>query len=962
MVGTSHPRAAWFIEQGLYRGIQTFDELEARIRASPDANDRGDREKVKGDAWEIFVEGYLATQPQFNVRTHKEKSAAPQSWLDRLRITRRDIGIDGIFETRDGRLGAQQSKFRANGHRTSLTEGVDRLDSRAEHANVRIYVTNARSYDDTEVGNLVRQGRVHWIGGNIFEQLQPANFDNIAQWIEGAATPRIRKTPDGDRNRGQAQAIEHVVRGPNGLAHHDRCKMIVVSAAGKTLTGMFIAEAMQDVRTVLVLVPWRILVRQTLLEWLENTSWDPDEFEFRCVVSENNAATADDLAAFRDSADDLSDILVTTDVAKIRKFLTNKSGKRKLVVSTYHSSERVAEAMPRGMAFDLAIFDEAHRTAMPGGSYWTLALENCTNKTSKLLFWKRDPSPNGLSCKKRLFMTATERINRIRERRGQGGQDGEDEPVFSMDDVEVYGPTAHELGYARAVEMELVLPLRFHLTFALDEETENAIDQGVIRQLQDSLGRELSAEEYAVAQSIVQTMNESDISKVFTFHNRVERSKTMQALLRRELPEGSVVHQIDGSTPHSTRAAMFRDMEGDMPCVITSVGTIREGVNVPVVQMVSFAEPRRNPIDVTQIAGRAMRRNDATGKEFGDVHIPILLQRAEGEADGEVFNRSSYRTAIQTLKALETTVPIVQLLTMRLRRRVYRRGTGRAAPNDEETLNEHEIHVYVPPNVNRQQIIEGLCNEVRTTLGRRPYDMLEAFRIHRENGGDAWVPQNTENPIGMELDVHFGEALHAIQKTYSRVNAGIAERGDHWMTEEVIHEFEDAGFLWVSPIAGGRGRPRGGNTVPIGDTGTRIYIAALREFFQQNPEATTIQAPNANRRGTELTIVFHTVTYENVRLGYLKTNTRRKQTTRSLSPEDYWMWVNEGLDLRDYSINNHLPVGYDQTPETLRTRLEDRGMSSQEHRMWTEHGIDLGEYDPQHHTPLDPLDTLAQGE
>lgn len=959
MVGTSHPRAAWFIEQGLYRGIQTFDELEFRIRSSPDANDRGDREKVKGDAWEIFVEGYLATQPQFNVRTHKEKSTAPQSWLDRLRITRRDIGIDGIFETRDGRLGAQQSKFRAKGHRTSLTEGVDRLDSRAEHADVRIYVTNARSYDDTEVGNLVRQGRVHWIGGNTFEQLQPADFDNIAQWIEGADTPRIRKTPDGDRNRGQAQAIEHVVRGPNGLAHHDRCKMIVVSAAGKTLTGMFIAEAMQDVRTVLVLVPWRILVRQTLLEWLENTIWDPDEFEFRCVVSENNAATADDLGAFRNSVDDLSDVLVTRDAAKIREFLTKKNGKRKLVVSTYHSSGRVAEAMPRGMAFDLAIFDEAHRTAVPEGSYWTLALENCTNKPPKWQFWKRAPSPNGLSCKKRLFMTATERINRIRSR---PGQDGDDEPVFSMDDLEVYGPTAHELGYLRAVAMGLVLPLRFHLTFALDEETEDAIDQGVIRQLQDSLGRELSAEEYAVAQSIVQTMNDSEISKVFTFHNTVERSKTMQALLLGELEEGSVVHQIDGSTPHSTRAAMFRDMEGDMPCVITSVGTIREGVNVPVVQMVSLADPRRNPIDVTQIAGRAMRRNDATGKEFGDVHIPILLQRAEGEADGEVFDRSSYRTAIQTLKALETTVPIVQLLTMRLRRRGYRRGTGRAAPTDEETLHGHEIRVYVPPGVNRQQIIEGLCNEVRTTLGRRPYDMLEAFRIHRENGGDAWVPQTIQNPIGMELDVHFGMAIHQIQITYARIRAGLSQHGDRWMTEEVIREFEDAGFLWVSPNAGNRGRPRGNDTVPRGDAGTRIYIAALREFFRQNPEAASIQAPNGNRRGTELTIVFDTVTYENVPLGNLKTNTRRRQTLRSLSPEDYWMWMNEGLDLRDYSISDHLPVGYDQTPETLRIRLEDRGMSSQEHQMWTEHGVDLGEYDPQRHTQLDPLDTLAQGE
>ena len=680
------------------------------------------------------------------------------------------------------------------------------------------------------------------------------------------------------------------------------------------------------------------------------------------MVSENNAATADDLAAFRESTDDLSDILVTTDVATIRKFLTNKNGKRKLVVSTYHSSERVAEAMPRGMAFDLAIFDEAHRTAMPGGSYWTLALENCTNKTSKLLFWKRDPSPNGLSCKKRLFMTATERINRIR---AQPGQDGEDEPVFSMDDTEVYGPTAHELGYARAVEMELVLPLRFHLTFALDEETESAVNQGVIRQLQDSLGRELSAEEYAVAQSIVQTMNESDISKVFTFHNRVERSKTMQALLRRELPEGSVVHQIDGSTPHSTRAAMFRDMEGDMPCVITSVGTIREGVNVPVVQMVSLADPRSDPIDVTQIAGRAMRRNDATGKEFGDVHIPILLQRVEGEADTDVFDRSSYRTAIQTLKALETTVPIVQLLTMRLRRRGYRRGAGRAAPTDEETLNNHEIHVHIPPGVDQQQIINGLCNEIRTSLGRSAYDLLEIFRMHVENGGDAYVPQGLENPEGFEIPIHFGINIKTgIRQVRSRIEAGVPQPGDHWMTEQVIQEFDNAGFLWNSPDAGDRGRPMGRNNVPRGNVGTRIYIAALREFRRQNPctGLLPVVIPQSGTTGSIITVEFEGQLYENVRLGNLRTNLRRKKNSSKMNIEEYWLWVNEGLDLTDYSINDRLPEGYDQTHETLRARLEARGMSSQEHQMWTEHGVDLGEYDPQRHTQLDPLDTLAQGE
>jgi len=296
--------------------------------------------------------------------------------------------------------------------------------------------------------------------------------------------------------------------------------------------------------------------------------------------------------------------------------------------------------------------------------------------------------------------------------------------------------------------------------------------------------------------------------------------------------------------------------------------------------------------------------------------------------------------------------------------RGYRRRARRAARNDEETLNEHEIHVYIPPGVDRQQIINGLCNEIRTTLGRRPYDMLEAFRIHRENGGDAWVPQTMENPIGMELDVHFGMAIHQIQITYARIRAGLSQHGDRWMTEEVIREFEDAGFLWVSPNAGNRGRPRGIDTVPRGDTGTRIYIAALREFRRQNPceGLLPITGSGQGRLGSLIAIDFEGTHYDPVRLGHLRVNRRRNKNQSRMTPEDYWMWTNEGLDLTDYSIDDHLPDGYDQSPETLRARLEARGMSSQEHRMWTEHGIDLGEYDHKRHTPLDPLDTLAQGE
>ena len=69
--------------------------------------------------------------------------------------------------------------------------------------------------------------------------------------------------------------------------------------------------------------------------------------------------------------------------------------------------------------------------------------------------------------------------------------------------------------------------------------------------------------------------------------------------------------------------------------------------------------------------------------------------------------------------------------------------------------------------------------------------------------------------------------------------------------------------------------------------------------------------------------------------------------------EEYWLWVNEGLDLTDYSINDRLPkVMTKLIRDASCTDLAN--MSSQDPRYETEHGVDLGEYDPQRHPQIGP--------
>jgi hypothetical protein len=59
---SKHAYAELLIRRGLYNNLRSFAELEQRISVLGDENT-----KIVGDAFEVFVEGYLATQQKMQV-------------------------------------------------------------------------------------------------------------------------------------------------------------------------------------------------------------------------------------------------------------------------------------------------------------------------------------------------------------------------------------------------------------------------------------------------------------------------------------------------------------------------------------------------------------------------------------------------------------------------------------------------------------------------------------------------------------------------------------------------------------------------------------------------------------------------------------------------------------------------------------------------------------------------------
>ena len=171
----SPPRGQKFISSRLYEGLTSFAELERRIEALELPKDRG-------DAFEVFVEAYLATQPIAQAETVWAANSEPVAIRQKLNLTASDYGADGVYRDRNGHLVVYQVKFRTGRPSLSWRE-LSTFFGIAEQADQRVLLTNCNDIADVAES----RSRFHSIRGVDFDRLGwllgPANDLNRRRWI-----------------------------------------------------------------------------------------------------------------------------------------------------------------------------------------------------------------------------------------------------------------------------------------------------------------------------------------------------------------------------------------------------------------------------------------------------------------------------------------------------------------------------------------------------------------------------------------------------------------------------------------------------------------------------------------------------------------------------------------------------------------------------------------------------------
>jgi predicted helicase len=344
-----HHRTRYFVARGLFDGLESFADLEARIAALP-------MEKDRGDAFEVFAEAYLTTQKIVEADEVWPADQVPIAVLQTCRLPLKDMGADGVYKTYAGQYNAYQSKFRTG--RPALTwQELSTFMGLTDQVGERVLFTNC---DDLSPVMDDRSG-FFCIRGNDLDRLTKDDLEAIANWLRGAAFTPKHKEPRAD----QLEALEDILA---GLDENDRVTAVMACATGKTLVALWSSEH-RKAKRVLVLVPSLALVRQTLHDWLKETKWEQPRFIAVCSDPTVVQRVEDPLIVHQKDLD----FPVTTDADAVRDFLSAPGDGVRIVFSTYQSAHVVGEAT-RGMeAFCIGVFDEAHNTAGREGAKFGFA-------------------------------------------------------------------------------------------------------------------------------------------------------------------------------------------------------------------------------------------------------------------------------------------------------------------------------------------------------------------------------------------------------------------------------------------------------------------------------------------------------------------------------------------------------------------------------------------------------------
>lgn len=508
---------------------------------------------------------------------------------------------------------------------------------------------------------------------------------------------------------------EHQARAIRAAADHysryDRGQLILPCGTGKTAAAAGIREAL-GAECTLVLLPSLVLVSQFRDEW---AAWRSAPYGTMCVCSDADSHDEDspgiEALGLRTDA--------STDPYAIKRFL-GRSGP-KVVFSTYHSLEAVRlGARKAGRAFDLAVCDEAHRTAGHG----------------MRLFGNIHHDAN-IVATKRLYMTATPRVAATSVASG-------DAVIYDMDDPAVFGRPFFRMTFRQAIDARLLSDYSVVAIGVADGQVRQWMRESA--QCGDCGPIGTVAMNYALDRA----MRMHGASRAISYHSRVKTAAEFAERHGRLFGDVFSAH-VSGRQPANTRKASLERFASAPVSTVANVRCLVEGYDLPAVDMVFFCDPKSSTTDIVQAVGRALRIDPARPDKKGLVVLPVFHESEreldEGLADGD------YRHAVDVLHALSEVDEILKgEIALRTSQGTRHVAVPVDAPDEGEPATEAEPARVVVTGFDGR-LKEAFFEQVVGVAGNQGawHAAYQAMLRFRDANPNRWPARGEDCPEGTDL-------------------------------------------------------------------------------------------------------------------------------------------------------------------------------------------------------------------
>ncbi|MFE9360892.1 DEAD/DEAH box helicase family protein [Streptomyces olivaceoviridis] len=428
------------------------------------------------------------------------------------------------------------------------------------------------------------------------------------------ATPALRTAvPRRVLRRDQQAAVDSAVRGlskPDSRGH-----MVSACGTGKTLIALRTAEAL-DIAHLLIAVPSLDLIAQ----WAAAARSDGRREPIMTVSSlraEKHPILAGAGAASTNSGEYLAYWLSRHKKATV--FVTLDS------LTRIEETQRSVFTAP---VFDLLIVDEAHRTAGSWDKQWTMLHDN-----------------QRIRADRRLYLTATPyewqapRLTEAPDTRPQPKRTAATAPsweapslVASMDNAKVFGPRLHTYTHADAIEDGVLADYQLLIPTITDTDLRSTLTNADPQASFGPSARRTSALHLAV----LKAMREHDLKHVIVYFQQIADAAdftrqfphTLRTLPQHQRPAWATdlsVQSINGThTPEMRHKILHRFIAANRG-ILTNAQVLGEGVDLPAVDAIVFADRTASVRRIVQALGRTLRKPPTTEHKTASLVVPAYL-------------------------------------------------------------------------------------------------------------------------------------------------------------------------------------------------------------------------------------------------------------------------------------------------------------------------------------------------